>query len=108
MLPLRRSPRAAAATTSSAALKVHSSRGSSNSEPDRPSPGAAAIHSRRPLCVAGASARLETATDGAGAMAYIPGLAAEATATATDLSAGCRSSSREVRAQRPRAPARAC
>ena len=53
------------------------------------------------------ASRVETASDGTGSMPYIPGLAADASATATDLSAGCRSSSREVRAQRPRAPARA-
>jgi hypothetical protein len=52
--------------------------------------------------------RLHTASNGTGSMPYITGLAAEASATATDLSTGCHSSSREVRAQRPRAPACAC
>ena len=69
--------------------EVCSSRDSSKSEPDGPSPGAAAAHSRRPPRVAGAAARLETASDGTGSMPYIPSLAADATATATALSAGC-------------------
>ena len=88
--------------------KLCSRRDSSNSAPKWPSPGAAAAHSRRPPRVAGAAARLQTAADGTGSTAYLLGHAADATRTAAALSADRRSTSREVRAQRPRAPARAC
>ena len=64
---------------------MRSRRDSSNSEPDGTSPGAAAAHSERPLRAAGVAARLEKATEGTGSMANLPGLAAEVTATATDL-----------------------
>jgi len=84
------------------------SRDSLNSAPKRHSPGAAAARSRRLARVAGAAARLQTAADGTGSTAYLLGHAADATRTAAALSADRRSTSREVRAQRPRAPARAC
>lgn len=89
------------------ASEVRSGRDRSNSAPNEASPGAGAAHARRPLRGAGAAARLATAADGTGTTAYLAGLAADASGAATDLSAGCHSPPREVRAQRPRAPARA-
>ena len=45
--------------------------------------------------------RLESGANGRGSMAYLPGLAADATSTAAGLSTGSRSSPGEVRALRP-------
>ena len=86
---------------------MSSSRDSSNSAPKWPSPGPSASCSQHRFCARSTYTRLDTASDGAGTTAYLLGLAPDAIVTAADLSAGRRSSHREVCAQRPRAPARA-
>ena len=66
------------------------------------------MRSQHPPGLSGAAALLESGASCSGSTAYIPGLAADAASTAADLYVGRRGSPREVRAQRPRAPARAC
>ena len=62
-------------------------RESSNAAPDEPSPGATAIHSRRPPRVAGTTARLETMGGCAPSTPYLRGLGADAISATIELSA---------------------
>ena len=78
--------------TSSARRKVRSRRAGSNSAPKALYLGPAATHSRRSLRLAGGDAALAAATNGAGTIAYHPGLAAGAAGTAADRSADRHSS----------------
>ena len=63
-------------------------------------PPNARTHSQYLCGLAGGSAALESTTDGAGTIAYLPGLATDATGTAADLSAARRGGFREVRGAR--------
>ena len=95
------------ATTFSARRKVRDSRDRPNPAPKALDPGPAGTRSQLVCGLPCASMRLESATNGVGSTAHLPGLAAAASSTSVGLGAARQRSPREVRAERPHTATRA-